>query len=112
MATRDLNQLDLLALSLGGADGTKRQDAAAAGTGLEVHKIVSFADAATFSVITATGQDGVSFNMLTSNNLTSKVFNTGDVLYAPFGGFISAYTCTVETEQFKLPGTGRNRQLA
>ena len=105
-----ITNLQLLSLYVGGADGNKRQDAAAVGAGQEVHLIKSQADGATFSVITAVDQNGDAANMLTANNLTAKVFDKGDLLFAPFGGYISAYTCDTETEYFKMAATERERQ--
>lgn len=100
----------LLSLYVGGADGNKRQDASTALSGAEVHLIKVLVDGTTFSVLSAVDQDGSAVNMLTANNLASKVFNEGDLVFSPFGGYISAYTASQETEYYKMPSTGRTRQ--
>ena len=105
-----ITNLQLLSLYVGGADGNKRQDAADPLTGGEVHLIRVLSAGTTFSVLTATNQAGTSFNMLTGNNLTAKVFKEDDLIGAPFGGYISAYTSNNETEYFKMAATERERQ--
>lgn len=99
----------MLSLYVGGADGPKRQNASAAKTG-EVHLIKVLVDGTTFSVLSAVDQGGSAVNMLTANNLTAKVFNEGDLVGAPYGGYISAYTASQETEYYKMASTSRERQ--
>ena len=105
-----ITQIQMLSLYVGGADGNKRQNASTALTGGEVHLIKVLVDGTTFSALSAIDQDGNTVNMLTANNLTSKVFNEGDLVFAPFGGYISAFTASQETEYFKMPSTERSRQ--
>ena len=111
MASRDLNALDFLSLYVGGEDGSKRQDASDAGTD-ECNMIEIMVDGTTFSLITATNAAGGSFNMLTTNNLTAKVFNKGKLLLAPAGGYITAYTASEETEFFKMITSDRKKQVS
>lgn len=105
-----ITNLQLLSLYVGGADGNKRQNAAAVGAGQEVHLIRVLEAGTTFSVISAVDQNGDSVNMLTANNLAGKVFKENDLVGAPFGGYISAYTSNNETEYFKMALTDRERQ--
>ena len=108
---RDLNNLDFLSLFVGGADGSKRQDADAVGTA-ECNMIECLVDGTTFSTITAVDAAGAAVNMLTANNLTAKVFNAGKLLFAPAGGMITAYTASEETEYFKMVTSSRIKQVS
>lgn len=101
----------LLALFVGGEDGTAIKDGSAAFTG-ECHMIKVKTDATTFSVLTAQDQDDAAVNMLTANNLTAKEFAKGDLVLGPAGGYISAFTASEDVEYYKMPDTNRTQQRA
>lgn len=102
----------LLALFVGGEDGTAIKNGSAAFTG-ECHMIKIKTDATTFSVLTAKSQAAeATINMLTANGLTAKEFDKGDLVLAPNGGYFSAFTASQDVEYYKMPGTNRNQQRA
>lgn len=101
----------LLALYVGGADGTAIQDGLDAFTG-ECHIIKVKTDATTFSVLSAKDQDDATVNMLTANNLTAKEFAKGDLVLAPDGGYFAAFTASEDVEYYKMPDSNRQRQEA
>ena len=104
---RDLNALDFFALYLGGKDGGQYVAGATATTAKQIQLIEVMEDIATFSVLSGENQDGTSRNMLTGNGYTGIAFNRGDLIYAPYGGFISAFTCDKAVRYFSFPDTNR-----
>lgn len=108
---RNLTEMNFLSLFVGGADGNKRQDASDAFTG-ECHMIKVLVNATTFSVLSAKSQLDATVNMLTANNLTAKEFSKGDLVFAPGGGYIAAFTASEETEYYKMMSSDRNQQQA
>ena len=104
-----INDYQLLSLFVGGEDGTKRQDGSSAFTG-ECHMIKVLVDGTGFSVLGGKDQDDTTVNFLTANNLTSKTWNAGDLVLAPFGGYFASFTADQEVEYYKMPGTNRTRQ--
>lgn len=107
----DLGTVQFLGLYVGGENGTARQNASTAFTG-ECAMIKVLVDGTTFSVLSAKDQDDATVNMLTANNLTSKVFNAGDLVFCPVGGYFSAYTASEETEYYVMPDSDRYQQRA
>jgi len=104
---RDLGLMDLSALALGGKDGGMLAAASAAVAGVKCHVIEVLEDSATFTLMTAENQDGSARNMLSANGYDSVVLAVGTLVYAPFGGFISAFTCDKATRRFTLPDSNR-----
>lgn len=109
MANRITNY-QLLGLFIGGEDGNVRQDADAVGTA-DCHMIKVLVDGTTFSVISVINQAGATVDMLDVNNLTAKTWSKGDLVFAPFGGYFTAYTADEETEYYIMPGSDRIKQL-
>ena len=99
----------LLALYVGGEDGTAIKNGSAAFTG-ECHMIKVKVDATTFSVLSAKDQADATVNMLTANNLTAKEFDKGDLVLCPAGGYFIAFTASQDVEYYKLPDSNRKRQ--
>ncbi len=108
-ATRDLNQMDYLSLYAGGIDGGIVRDGSSALTGAEIHMIEVLVDDTEFTVLSAQSQADATINMLTANNYTSKTWKAGKLLFAPFGGHITAFTADQDVRYFRLPGTNRKR---
>lgn len=110
---RDLSQLDFFSLYLGGEDGGKYVAASTDITGVKRHLIEVLEDGATFSVLSGVDQDGtaVDFKAAGTNNLGARTYNTGDLVYAPMGGYISAYTCNKATMHYEMPDTNRKQQV-
>ena len=106
----DLTAVMFFSLWSGGADGNKRQNASTALSSAEVHMIKVLVDGTTFSVLSAKNQLDATVNMLTANNLTAKTWSKGDLVGAPNGGYIQAYTASEETEYYKLPSSARTKQ--
>lgn len=114
MAT--LNELAYFSLYLGGIDGGVFVAGEAVGAGLERHLIEVLEDGATFSIISAVDQNGDARDMVGSgageNNLGARTYNTGDLVYAPNGGYISAYTCDKNTQHYAMPTSDRTKKEA
>ena len=108
---RNLNELDYFSLYLGGLDGGIYVAGATATSGIERHLIEVLEDGATFSIITASDQNSDARDMVGSgageNNLGARTYNTGDLVYAPHGGYISAYTCDKATQHYAIPTSSR-----
>ena len=107
-----LNELAYFSLYLGGLDGGIYVAASTAQTGKDRHLIEVLEDNATFSVINAVDQNKATRNMVTTNNLGSRTYNTGDLVYAPNGGHISAYTCDKATQHYAMPTSDRTKNEA
>lgn len=98
-----ITEVDLSGLSLGGLDGGIHADAAEVVTGVKCCVVEVREDGATFSTLTAKDKNNVTVNMLTGvNNYDSVTFDKGELIYAPFGGYISAFTCSGITRRFTL----------
>ena len=107
--TRDLVQLDYLALYAGGLDGGIIRDGSSALTGAEIHMIEILVDNTGFSVLTAQSQADAEVLMLTVNNYAGKTFNKGQLVFPPFGGHITTMTADQDVRYFKFPTSYRKR---
>ena len=107
--TRDLNQMDYLALYAGGLDGGIIRDASSALTGAEIHMIEVLVDDTEFTALSAQSQADATVNMLTANNYTSKTWKAGKLIFAPFGGHITTMTADQDVRYFKFPTSYRKR---
>ncbi len=107
--TRDLSQMDYLALYAGGLDGGIIRDGSSALTGAEIHMIEVLVDGTGFSVLAAQNQADATVNMLTANNYTSKTFSRGQLVFPPFGGHITTMTADQDVRYFKFPTSNRKR---
>ena len=92
----------LLSLYVGGRDGGIIKAGAAAVSGAVIHTVQVMEDAATFSVLTAEDQDGTARNMLTANGYAGVALDKGFLVFAPFGGKITAYTCDKKTRYLRM----------
>lgn len=107
--TRDLTQMDYLALYAGGIDGGIIRDASSALTGAEIHMIEILVNGTGFTVLTAQSQADAEVLMLTVNNYTGKTFAKGQLVFPPFGGHITTMTADQDVRYFKFPTTYRKR---
>lgn len=107
----NMNEMQFFSIYLGGLDGGVYVAGAAAVTAVERHLIEVLEDDATFSVLTAKNQADATVDMTAggTNNLGARTYNTGDLVYAPYGGYISAYTCDKNTQHYSIPTTDRKR---
>ena len=110
----NLNELQFFSLYLGGSDGGIYVAGTAAQTGLERHLIEVLEDGATFSVLTAKNQADATVDMAAvgTNNLGARTYNTGDLVYAPHGGYIVTYTCDKATQHYAMPTSLRTKNTA
>ena len=107
--TRDLNQMDYLALYAGGIDGGIILDGTTDLTGAEAHMIEVLVDDTEFTVLLAQTQADATVNMLTVNNYSGKTWKAGKLLFPPFGGHITALTADQDVRYFKFPTSYRKR---
>ena len=107
-----LNELGYFSLYLGGVDGGIYVAGTTATAALERDLIEVLEDGATFSIITAHDQDRTARDMVVDNNLGNRTYNTGDLVYAPTGGYISAYTCDKNTQHYAMPASNRVKNEA
>ena len=108
--TRDLVDLDYLALYAGGLDGGIIYDADDVLTGAEIHMIEILTDATVFTVMLAQNQADATVNMLTGvNNYATKEFAKGQLIFPPFGGHITNITTSKDVRYFKFPTSNRKR---
>ena len=107
--TRDLVQLDYLALYAGGLDGGIIRDGSSALATAEIHMIEILVDGTGFSVLAAQSQADAAVNMLTANNYTGKTFAKGQLVFPPFGGHITTMTADQDVRYFKFPTSYRKR---
>lgn len=108
---RDLTQIDFLSLYLGGEDGGVYVASATAVTGKQIALIEVMDDSATFSVLSGEAQNGSAIDMVNAaqNNYgVSGAWNRGDLIAAPMGGFISAFTCDKACRYFRVPDSNRS----
>ncbi len=108
----DLSNLKYFALWTGGDDGGIIRNASSALSQAELHLIEILVDATVFTVLTAEDNIGAAVNMLTANNYTAKEFNKGQLIGAPYGGHITAFTADQDVRYFTLPGTNRVQNKA
>jgi len=98
---KTLNQFDYLSLYLGGEDGGIIKNAGAV-TDQKCHLLEVMEDGCTFTVMTGANQLGEAVNFMTANNYTGFVFDKGDYVYAPDGGYIGAYTADKKVRQYTM----------
>ena len=110
---QNINQLDYFSLYLGGLNGGVYVAANTAKTGLKRHLIEVLENGATFTVLSAIDQDGDAVDMTAAgtNNFGVREYNTGDLVYAPDGGYITAYTCDKATQHYAIPTSNRKQQV-
>lgn len=104
-----IQNIQLLSLYVGGRDGGVIKAGAAAVTGAVIHLIEVLEEGATFSVLTAEDQDGSARNMLTANGYASVALSKGFLVFAPFGGKITDYTCDKKTRYLRMSATSREQ---
>lgn len=98
-----LNEIDYSGLALGGEDGGIYAADSEVVTGAKCHVIEILEDTATFTVLTAKNRGNATVNMLTGVNLYAGVaWPVGSLIYAPSGGYITAFTCDKATRRFTM----------
>ena len=105
---RDLNAIDFFSLYLGGEDGGMYVAASTETTAKQIHLIEVMGDSCTFTVLSGENQDGTARNMLTANGYTGVAFDKGDLIYAPLGGFIAAFTADQAVRYYSFPDSNRS----
>ena len=103
-----LNEKSYLSIYMGGLDGGMIQAAAAVGAGQGLHIIEIMEENTIFTVLTLQSRT-TTINALTTNGFAGVAFQPGQFIFAPDGGYISAYTTSKVTRYFTLPSTLRTR---
>lgn len=104
-----ITELQMLSLYVGGRDGGIIVAASVAQTGKVIHIIECLEAATTFTVLTAADQDESPRNMLTTNGYATVALPQGHLVFAPFGGKISAFTADKAVRYLRMATTERKQ---
>lgn len=99
----------MLSLYVGGRDGGIHNAASNALTSEVIHMIECLEDTTVFTVLSGKDQDGTARNYITTNDYGGEEWAKGDLIFAPFGGFLDTVTCDKRIRYYRLPTTSRKQ---
>lgn len=103
-----INEMQMLSLFVGGRDGGIIA-ASGAVSGQVIHMIEVLEDDTTFTVLSGENQDGTARNLISANGYNGVALGAGALVFAPFGGYISAFTADKSVRYFRMPASDRTQ---